>query len=92
LSKIKHYDTIITQSDHSFKKYQNKVKDFIPTGSEKLWVSSVNYIQLEKGFVYLSLTMDAFSRNAECRPIMHWALRPTLEAQETALKMAFVNL
>ena len=53
---------VTTQSDHSFKKYPNKVKDFIPTESEQLWVSDMTYIQVGKGFVYLSLIMDAFSR------------------------------
>ena len=69
LVKRKHYKMVTTQSDHSFKKYPNKVKDFIPTESEQLWVSDMTYIQVGKGFVYLSLIMDAFSRKAECRPI-----------------------
>ena len=69
LVKRKHYKMVTTQSDHSFKKYPNKVKDFIPTGSEQLWVSDMTYIHVGKGFVYLSLIMDAFSRKAECRPI-----------------------
>ena len=85
LVKRKHYKMVTTQSDHSFKKYPNKVKDFIPTGSEQLWVSDMTYIQVGKGFVYLSLIMDAFSRK-----IVGWALQPTLEAKGPlgALKMA----
>ncbi|MEY4540050.1 MAG: hypothetical protein RLZZ306_1807 [Bacteroidota bacterium] len=45
----------------------------------------MTYIQVGKGFVYLSLIMDAFSRK-----IVGWALQPTLEAKgpEVALKMA----
>ena len=86
LVKRKHYKMVTTQSDHSFKKYPNKVKDFIPTGSEQLWVSDMTYIHVGKGFVYLSLIMDAFSRK-----IVGWALQPTLEAKGPvgALKMAF---
>ena len=69
LVKRKHYKVVTTQSDHSYKKYPNRIKDFIPTGTEQLWVSDITYIQVGKGFVYLSLIMDAFSRKAECRPI-----------------------
>ncbi len=85
LVKRKHYKAVTTQSDHSYKKYPNRIKDFIPTGSEQLWVSDMTYIQVGKGFVYLSLIMDAFSRK-----IVGWALQPTLEAKGPvgALKMA----
>ncbi|MEY4538999.1 MAG: hypothetical protein RLZZ306_756 [Bacteroidota bacterium] len=85
LVKRKHYKVVTTQSDHSYKKYPNLIKDFIPTGTEQLWVSDITYIQVGKGFVYLSLIMDAFSRK-----IVGWALQPTLEAKGpvAALKMA----
>jgi putative transposase len=85
LVKRKHYKVVTTQSDHSYKKYPNLIKDFIPTGTEQLWVSDMTYIQVGKGFVYLSLIMDAFSRK-----IVGWALQPTLEAKGpvAALKMA----
>jgi putative transposase len=85
LVKRKHYKVVTTQSDHSYKKYPNLIKDFIPTGTEQLWVSDITYIQVGKGFVYLSLIMDAFSRK-----IVGWALQPTLEAKGPvgALKMA----
>ena len=39
LVKRKHYKVVTTQSDHSYKKYPNRIKDFIPMGSEQLWVS-----------------------------------------------------
>jgi hypothetical protein len=41
LVKRKYYKTVTTQSDHSFKKYPNRIKDFISTGSEHLWVSDM---------------------------------------------------
>jgi hypothetical protein len=34
LVKWKHYIVVITQSDYSYKKYPNRIKDFIPTDSE----------------------------------------------------------
>lgn len=39
LVKKKHYKVVTTQSNHNYKKYPNRIKDFIPTGSEQLWVS-----------------------------------------------------
>jgi putative transposase len=50
----------------------------------------MTYIKVGKGIVNLSLIMDAFSRKAECRPIVGWALQPTLEAKSPVgtLKMA----
>ena len=40
----------------------------------------MTYIQVGKGFVYLSLIMDAFSRK-----IVGWALQPTLEATKNKI-------
>ncbi len=41
LIKRKHYKVVTTQSDHNYKKYPNRVKDFIPMGTEQLWVSDM---------------------------------------------------
>jgi putative transposase len=75
LVKRKHYNVVTTQSDHSFKKYPNRIKDFIPTGSEQLWVSddgdAQSYIQVGHGFVYLSLIMDPFSRKIVGQMLPH---------------------
>jgi putative transposase len=60
LVKRKHYKVVTTQSDHSYKKYPNLIKDFIPTGTEQLWVSDITYIQVGKGFVYLFLDYGCF--------------------------------
>ena len=39
LVKRKHYKVVTTQSDHNYKKYPNRVKDFIPMGTKQLWES-----------------------------------------------------
>jgi len=44
------------------KRYPNLAKGFEPSGPNQLWVSDITYIRLYKGFVYLSLVTDAYSR------------------------------
>lgn len=51
-----------TFSNHSFRKYTNKIIDFIPDQPCQLWVSDITYISMTKGFCYLSLVTDAYSR------------------------------
>lgn len=74
-----------TYSNHWLRKYPNLIKGFVPTKANKLWVSDITYIQTAKGFVYLSLVTDAYSRK-----IVGWAIGNTLEAKYTveALRMA----
>ena len=75
-----------TNSNHRYHKYQNRVKDFIPTAANQLWVADITYIALPGGDVcYLHLITDAYSHK-----IVGWALARTLKAAITiqALKMA----
>ncbi|MEM9078770.1 MAG: IS3 family transposase [Bacteroidota bacterium] len=74
-----------TNSNHSLKKYPNLIKDLRLYLSEQLWVSDITYLKVGKGFAYLSLVTDAYSRK-----IVGWCLYPTLEATGavTALTMA----
>jgi len=51
-----------TDSRHSFRVYQNLLKDTELTGPHQALVSDITYIRTAEGFVYLSLVMDAFSR------------------------------
>jgi putative transposase len=66
-------------------KYPNLAKDFIPTGPNQLWVSDITYIRIGKGFGYLSLVTDAYSRK-----IVGFCLRRDLTARGciAALRMA----
>lgn len=54
----------------------------------RLWVSDITYIRTEKGFVYLSLITDAYSKK-----IVGWCLWPDLTSQGAlnALKMAIAG-
>lgn len=85
LVKKKGRRVVTTNSDHCLKKYPNLVKDIVPTETETLWVSDMTYLSCGRGFAYLSLIMDAFSRK-----IVGWSLQKKLDAKGPvlALKMA----
>lgn len=74
-----------TNSNHFYRKYANLIKDIELLSSGRLWVSDITYIRTEKGFVYLSLVTDAYSKK-----IVGWCLWPDLtsEGALNALKMA----
>ena len=77
-----------TQSKHMFYKYPNLIKDIEITRSEQVFVSDITYIRTKKGFMYLSLITDAYSKQ-----IMGWELSDTLKTINAvkALKMALNN-
>jgi len=74
-----------TNSNHSYLKYPNLIKELAPTRSNELWVSDITYISVGYDFNYLSLITDAYSRK-----IMGYCLHPQLTAQGAikALQMA----
>ena len=74
-----------TNSNHSFRKYKNLIKDLTITKANELWVSDITYIDTMEGFSYLHLVTDAYSRR-----IMGWRLANSLKAIHSieALKMA----
>ena len=77
--------TITTLSRHRYKKYPNLIKGFIPVAPNQLWVSDITYLPVAKGYAYLSLITDAYSRK-----IVGYCLRKDLQAQGplSALQMA----
>ena len=74
-----------TNSNHRYHKYKNLIRGYIPTSSNRLWVSDITYIDLAEGRCYLHLVTDAYSHK-----IVGWCLSETLEAEHTvsALQMA----
>lgn len=74
-----------TDSNHFYRKYLNLIKDLKLSNSGRLWVSDITYIRTQKGFVYLSLITDAYSKK-----IVGWCLWPNLSSEGAlnALKMA----
>jgi transposase InsO family protein len=74
-----------TQSKHWLKKYPNLIAGMEATKPNKLWVADITYIVIDKGFAYLFLITDAYSRK-----IVGYYLSHTLESDGgiEALKMA----
>lgn len=78
-----------THSFHWLRKYQNLIRNFIPTAPNQLWVSDITYWKIEKKYVYISFITDVFSHK-----IVGYHVAETLESIETeqALKMALPGL
>ncbi|WP_159021059.1 IS3 family transposase [Algibacter sp. L3A6] len=51
-----------TNSHHRFYKYNNIIKDLKVTRANQVWVSDITYIRTVKGFCYLALITDMYSR------------------------------
>jgi len=75
IRKRKNY-TKTTNSHHWLKKYPNIAKDIVPQRPNQLWVADITYIRTNKGFTYLSLITDAYSRK-----IVGWDLSDSLSAE-----------
>lgn len=77
-----------TNSYHHFHKYNNLIKDLEITRPNQVWVSDITYIRTIKGFCYLALITDLFSRK-----IVGYDLSDSLELAGClrALQKALVN-
>lgn len=64
---------ITTQSHHRFRVYSNKLLGFTPERPHHVWVCDITYVRIRKGFVYLFLITDAYSRK-----IVGWELSNSL--------------
>lgn len=89
LPKRKRKYAITTDSNHPFKKWPDMTGELVVNGPGQLWVSDITYINTERGFIYLSLVTDAYSRK-----IVGYHLSQKLRAQGTiiALKKAIKSL
>lgn len=63
-----------TNSYHHFHKYSNLVKDMEITAPNQVWVADITYIRTVKGFCYLALITDLYSRK-----IVGYNISDTLE-------------
>jgi transposase InsO family protein len=77
-----------TNSSHGFRRYPNLVASLEVTYPDQVWVSDITYIRLQKGFVYLAVIMDVFTRG-----IRGWQLSKRLDQYLTltALQRALSN-
>jgi len=62
LTLRKKYSARTTNSHHRFYKYNNIIKGIEVTKSNQVWVSDITYIRTVKGFCYLALITDMYSR------------------------------
>jgi putative transposase len=77
-----------TDSKHDLKVFPNLARDLEVTAIDQLWVADITYIQLPRGFAYLAVLLDAFSRR-----VIGWSLDSHMmtELPLNALKMALGN-
>jgi transposase InsO family protein len=77
-----------TNSDHPYPRYKNLVKKLDITYPDQVWACDITYIRLERGFVYLAIVMDVFTR-----AIRGWHLSKSLGQELTlaALKKALAD-
>lgn len=80
--------TKTTHSSHRFRVHKNLIKAEPITGPDQCWVSDITYLRFRKGFCYLALITDAFSRK-----IIGFDVSQSLELSGCirALKMACAN-
>ena len=62
LTLRKKYSSRTTNSLHRFYKYKNIIKDIDVTRPNQVWVSDITYVRTIKGFCYLALITDMYSR------------------------------
>lgn len=62
LTLRKKYSSRTTNSLHRFYKYHNIIKDLKASRPNQIWVSDITYIRTIKGFCYLALITDMYSR------------------------------
>lgn len=62
LIKRKKYSSRTTNSYHRFYKYGNIIKDLKINRPNQVWASDITYIRTVKGFCYLALITDMYSR------------------------------
>lgn len=76
LVKRKRKYVLTTMSKHHFRKWSNLIQNLSIEQPEQLWVSDITYLRTERGFVYLCLITDAYSRK-----IMGYHLSQELKAR-----------
>lgn len=78
-----------TYSRHNYKTHPNLVKGLSITRPNQVWVGDITYLRTEKGFVYLYLISDLYSRKIVGYDLLK---RLTVNGTLTAIKMAMANV
>lgn len=72
-----------TDSGHDGPRFPNLVRDLAVVRPDQVWVADITYIRLWRGFVYLAVVMDVFTR-----AIRGWALERDLDRSLTMTALA----
>jgi transposase InsO family protein len=64
-----------TDSHHDGPRFPNLVGDLVVDRPDQVWVADITYVRLARGFVYLAVVMDVFTR-----AIRGWELSRALDA------------
>jgi len=77
-----------TDSNHGGPIFPNLVRGLIPAGPNELWVADLTFIAIARGFVYLAVILDAWSRR-----VVGYALGRAIDTRLTlaALRSAIEN-
>lgn len=76
---------VTTNSNHPFKVYKNLIKKQTINRPNQVWVSDITYVRLTKGFAYVSLVTDHYSKKIVG---YHVSNNLELEGCLSAIKMA----
>jgi putative transposase len=71
-----------TDRQHPYPRYPNLVADLEITRPEQVWVCDVTYVRLGKGFVFLAIVMDVFTR-----AVRGWNLGRNLDTELTLVAL-----
>lgn len=73
---------VTTNSRHNFRRYPNLIKGVAIARPNQVWVSDMTYLALTRGFVYMSLVTDAYSRK-----IVGWSVHKSLQTEGPLLAL-----
>ena len=65
-----------TDSKHTLRVYPNLTRDMVIGRPDQVWAADITYVRLVRGFVYVAVVLDLFSRK-----VIGWALANSLHAQ-----------
>ena len=78
---------ITTDSDHGGPIFPNLTRGLDLAGPDELWVSDITFISVSRGFVYLAVILDAWSRKVVgYAAARHMDVRLTLAALKAAIE------
>lgn len=79
---------VTTDSNHSYYKSPNLIKDMLPTKAEQVFVTDITYIRVEDDHAYMALVTDLYSKK-----IMGYSVADNMKVPmvKAALNMALKN-